>query len=86
MQEQFVRAVSCYEVIRRLDNVESLIVMGEVFPDDEELKAIRDYFTRERQGETDFISLQKIDKLRFSARRLWKWLLDNESLYYSNSH
>ena len=49
------------EVIRRLDHVESLIVMGEVFPDDEELKAIRDYFTREKRGETDFISLQEID-------------------------
>lgn len=49
------------EVLRRLDHVETLIVMGEVFPDDEELKAIRDYFTREKQGETDFISLQEID-------------------------
>lgn len=49
------------EVIRRLDHVETLIVMGEAFPDDEELKAIRDYFKREKQGETDFISLQEID-------------------------
>ncbi len=49
------------EVIRRLDHVETLIVMGEAFPDDEELKAIRDYFNREKQGETDFISLQEID-------------------------
>ncbi len=49
------------EVLRRLDHVETLIVMGEAFPDDEELNAIRDYFTREKQGETDFISLQEID-------------------------
>jgi hypothetical protein len=49
------------EVIRRLDHVETLMVMGEAFPDDEELKAIRNYFIRERQGETDFISLQEID-------------------------
>lgn len=49
------------EVIRRLDHVETLIVMGEVFPDDDELKAIRDYFTRDKQGETGFISLQEID-------------------------
>jgi hypothetical protein len=49
------------EVIRRLDHVETLIVMGEAFPDDEELKAIRDYFKREMQGETDFITLQEID-------------------------
>lgn len=49
------------EVLRRLDHVETLIVMGEVFPDDEELKAIRDYFIREKKGETDFISLQEID-------------------------
>ncbi len=49
------------EVIRRLDHVETLMVMGEAFPDDEELKAIRNYFIREKQGETDFISLQEID-------------------------
>lgn len=49
------------EVIRRLDHVETLMVMGEAFPDDEEIKAIRDYFTREKQRETNFISLQEID-------------------------
>ncbi|MCZ7362028.1 MAG: hypothetical protein O8C58_01605 [Candidatus Methanoperedens sp.] len=49
------------EIIRRLDHVETLMVMGEVFPDNEELKAIKDYFIREKQGETDFISLQEID-------------------------
>lgn len=49
------------EVIRRLDHVETLMVMGEAFPDDEELKAIRNYFIREKQGETDFISLREID-------------------------
>lgn len=49
------------EVIRRLDHVEKLILMGDAFPDDEELKAIRDYLLREKQGETDFISLQEID-------------------------
>ena len=49
------------EVLRRLNHVESLMVMGEAFPDDDELKAIRDYFTRDKQGETDFISLQEID-------------------------
>jgi hypothetical protein len=49
------------EVLRRLDHVETLIVMGEVFPDKDELKAIRDYFSREKQGETDFLSLQEID-------------------------
>ena len=32
--------------------------LDEAFPDDDELKEIRDYFTREKQGETDFISLQ----------------------------
>ena len=51
------------EVLRRLDHVETLIVMGEVFPDDEELKAIKDYFIREKQGETDFIPLQEIDNV-----------------------
>ncbi|PKL53524.1 MAG: hypothetical protein CVV36_06750 [Candidatus Methanoperedenaceae archaeon HGW-Methanoperedenaceae-1] len=49
------------EVLRRLNHVESLMVMGEAFPDDDELKAIRDYFTRDKQGETDFIPLQEID-------------------------
>ena len=49
------------EVLRRLNHVESLMVMGEAFPDDDELKEIKDYFTREKQGETDFISLQELD-------------------------
>lgn len=49
------------EVIRRLDHVEKLMVTGEAFPDNEELKAIKDYFKREKQGETYFISLQEID-------------------------
>ena len=35
--------------------------LDEAFPDDDELKEIRDYFTRDKQGETDFISLQELD-------------------------
>ena len=47
------------EDIGRLDHVETMIVMDEAFPDEEELKAIRDYFVREKQGETEFIILQE---------------------------
>jgi hypothetical protein len=49
------------EVIRRLDHMEKLLVLGEIFPDDDELKAIKDFFIREKQGETEFCSLQEID-------------------------
>lgn len=37
------------------------MLMGEVFSDDEEMKSIRNYFTRTKRGETDFISFLEID-------------------------
>jgi len=49
------------EVLRRLDHVESLLLMGEVFPDNEEIKLIKDYITKTGRGETDFIPLEEID-------------------------
>ncbi len=49
------------EVIRRLDHVETLLLMGEAFPDDEEMKAIKRYHSRASRGETEFIPLEEID-------------------------
>ncbi|KCZ71119.1 hypothetical protein ANME2D_03151 [Candidatus Methanoperedens nitroreducens] len=49
------------EVIRRLDHLEMLLLMGEVFPDNEEMKAIKDYLLRAGRGETEFIPLEEID-------------------------
>ena len=49
------------EVLKRLDHVETLLLMGEVFPDDEEMKAIKSYLSRAGRGETEFISLEEID-------------------------
>ncbi len=49
------------EVIRRLDHVETLLLMGEVFPDDEEIKAIKGYLSRFGRGKTEFIPLEDID-------------------------
>ncbi|MCK4929322.1 MAG: hypothetical protein KAR76_06260 [Methanosarcinales archaeon] len=49
------------EILRRLEHVESLLLMGEVFPDDEEVEIIKDYITKAGRRETDFISLEEID-------------------------
>ena len=49
------------EVLRRLDHVETLLLMGEVFPDDEEMRAIKNYLSRASRGETEFIPLEEID-------------------------
>ncbi len=49
------------EVLKRLDHVETLLLMGEVFPDDEEMKAIKSYLSKAGRGETEFISLEEID-------------------------
>jgi hypothetical protein len=49
------------EVLKRLDHVETLFLMGEVFPDDEEMKVIKNYLSRAGRGETEFISLEEID-------------------------
>jgi hypothetical protein len=49
------------EVLRRLEHVETLLLMGEVFPDDEEILVIKNYLTMAGRGETEFISLEEID-------------------------
>ena len=49
------------EVLRRLEHIESLLLMGEVFPDNEEIEIIKDYISKTGHGETDFISLEEID-------------------------
>ena len=49
------------EVLRRLEHVETLLLMGEVFPDDEEILNIKNYLTIAGRGETEFIPLEEID-------------------------
>ncbi len=49
------------EVLKKLDHVETLLFMGEVFPDDEEMKAIKSYLSRASREETEFIPLEEID-------------------------
>jgi hypothetical protein len=49
------------EVIRRLEHLETLLFMGEVFPDDEEKSVIKNYLTKAGHGETEFILLEEID-------------------------
>jgi hypothetical protein len=49
------------DVIRKLDHVETLLLMGEVFPDTEEIKAIKSYLSRAGREETEFIPLEEID-------------------------
>jgi hypothetical protein len=49
------------DVIRKLDHVETLLLMGEVFPDTEEIKAIKNYLSRAGREETEFIPLEEID-------------------------
>ncbi len=34
------------EVLKRLNHVETLLLMGEVFPDDAEMRAIKSYLSR----------------------------------------
>ncbi|HEY9205962.1 MAG TPA: hypothetical protein VIO58_08570 [Candidatus Methanoperedens sp.] len=36
-------------------------LMGESFPDDEEMKAIKSYHSRVSRGETEFVPLEEID-------------------------
>jgi len=54
-------SVKLDEVLRRLEHVESLLLMGEVFPDEKEIKLIKDYIKKAGRGETEFISLEEID-------------------------
>jgi len=54
-------SVKLDEVLRRLEHVESLLMMGEVLPDDKEIELIRDYITRVGRKENEFIALEEID-------------------------
>ena len=54
-------SVKLDEVLRRLEHVESLLLIGEVFPDDKEIELVKDYITRAGRGETEFIALEEID-------------------------
>jgi hypothetical protein len=49
------------EAIRRLEHVETLLLMGDIFPDDKEILAIKKYLTMAGRGETEFIPLEEID-------------------------
>jgi len=49
------------EVIKRLDYVETLLLIGEEYPDHEEIDAINEYFLRKKSGDTKFISVEEID-------------------------
>ena len=62
-------SVKLDEVLRRLEHVESLLMMGEVLPDDKEIELIRDYITRAGQEENEFIALEEIDKQDFNRTR-----------------
>jgi len=62
-------SVKLDDVLRRLEHVESLLMMGEVFPDDKEIELIKDYITRAGQGENEFIALEEIDKQDFNITR-----------------
>jgi len=54
-------SVKLDEVLRRLEHVETLLLMGEVFPDETEMAAIKDFRIRDGCGETEFITLEEID-------------------------
>ena len=49
------------EVLRRLEHVETFLLMGEVFPDETEIAVINDFHIRDGRGETEFITLEEID-------------------------
>jgi hypothetical protein len=49
------------DVIRKLDHVETLLLMGDAFPDDEEMNAIKSYLSKAGRDETEFIPLEEID-------------------------
>jgi hypothetical protein len=49
------------EVLRRLEHVETLLLMGEVFPDEDEILVIKNYLTMVGRAETEFIPLEEID-------------------------
>jgi len=49
------------EVLRRLEHVETLLLMGEVFPDETEIATIKDFLIRDGRGETKFITFEEID-------------------------
>ena len=49
------------EILIRLKHVETLLLLGEEFPDDEEINAIKNYLSRVKCGETEFISLEEIN-------------------------
>ncbi|KAF5422866.1 MAG: hypothetical protein C5S41_08615 [Candidatus Methanomarinus sp.] len=53
-------SVKLDEVLRRLEHVESSLLMGEVFPDEKEIKPIKDYITKTGRWETEFIALEEI--------------------------
>ena len=54
-------SVKLDEVLRRLEHVESLLLMGEVFPDEKEIELIKDYIAKAGREETEFIALEEID-------------------------
>jgi len=54
-------SVKLDEVLRRLEHVETLLLMGEVFPDETEIAVIKDFLIRDGRGETEFIILEEID-------------------------
>ena len=62
-------SVKLDEVLRRLEHVESLLLMGEVFPDDKEIELVKDYITKAGRGDNEFITLEEIDKQDFNRTR-----------------
>ena len=54
-------SVKLDEVLRRLEHGETLLLMGEVFPDETEIAVIKDFLIRDGRGETEFITLEEID-------------------------
>lgn len=54
-------SVKLDEVLRRLEHVETLLLMGEVFPDETEIAVIKDFLIRDGREETEFITLEEID-------------------------
>ena len=54
-------SVKLDEVLRRLEHMKTLLLMGEVFPDETEMALIKDFFIRDGRGETEFITFEEID-------------------------
>ena len=54
-------SVKLDEVSRRLEHVETLLLIGEVFPDETEIAVIKDFLIRDGRGDTKLITLEEID-------------------------